>query len=319
MSPRKTAPRTLLLGIDGGGTKTRALITDARFQVLGEGVSGPSNPLRVGYEKAFLAIDEAISQACDAAGIKRSQISAAEIGLAGVRRPVVRQQMSERLEALGLHSFELVTDSDIALFGVTGGNAGMVVIAGTGSICCGINSRKRHFCAGGWGPLAGDEGSGSWIARRALQAVAQASDGRGDKTELSAAACRYFKVNKSDELSAAIYASTMTHEKIAGFCTEVINTAKAGDSIAVEIVRSAGKELGLQAVAAIKNLNMTGDRFNIAYVGGVFAAGELVLGPMSRAIHSVAPGAQLIKPQVLPTVAAVRMAMTHVDSMALAG
>ncbi len=157
-----------LLGVDGGGTKTRAVITDGAFQILGEGVAGPSNPLRVGISNAAMAVREAFAKACVAAGVQAGDIVAAEIGLAGVRREDIRERIKEALLALGIGALEVVTDADIALYGATGGAPGLVIIAGTGSICCGRNARGKHACAGGWGPLAGDEGSGSWIARRAL-------------------------------------------------------------------------------------------------------------------------------------------------------
>src|SRR4051794_27328742 len=185
MSPREQSARKVLLGVDGGGTKTRAVITDSRHGVLGEAIAGPSNPLRVGFEIAFANIKEAAEKACAAAGVEIVDIVSAEIGLAGVRRPDIRKKMYETLADLGIESLEILTDADIALYGATEGRPGMVIIAGTGSICCGINSQNRRAFTGGWGPLAGDEGSGSWIARRALQAVAQASDGRGEATTLS--------------------------------------------------------------------------------------------------------------------------------------
>jgi N-acetylglucosamine kinase-like BadF-type ATPase len=319
MPPRKRVSRTLLLGVDGGATKTRAILTDAEYRILGEGVAGPSNPLRVGYENALAAILAAVDQACEAAGVQRVDISAAEIGLAGVRRPDIRKRMKETLKGLGIGSFELVTDSDIALFGATEGKPGMVLIAGTGSICCGINSHKKHFCSGGWGPIAGDEGSGSWIARRALQAVAQASDGRREPTALTAAACKYFNVTRADELSSAIYAPTMTHGRIAGFCTLVIDAAKEGDAAAIEIVNAAGKELGMAAVAAVRGLGMAREKFQVAFVGGVFAGGDLILKPLTEEIHRVAPGAYLAPSRMSPVSAAVRMAKAHVPRMAMAG
>ena len=318
MVPRKRTARTLLLGVDGGGTKTRAVVTDGEYRILGEGSAGPSNPLRVGFEDALAAIRTAVDHACEAAGVSRSEISTAEIGLAGVRRPEIRKRMRETLSALGVATFGLVTDSDIALFGATEGRPGMVIIAGTGSICCGINSLKKHFCSGGWGPIAGDEGSGSWIARRALQAVAQASDGRGHSTALTEAACEYFKVSRAAELSAAIYAPTMTNGRIAGFCTLVIEAAKSGDSTANEIVKSAGKELGLAAVAAIRGLNMSSETFQVAFVGGVFAAGDLILKPLSEEVYREAPGAFFQPPRMSPVLAAAHMAKAHLSQMAMA-
>jgi N-acetylglucosamine kinase-like BadF-type ATPase len=99
--------------------------------------------------------------------------------------------MRETLAPLGIGEIQVCTDADIALYGATDGAPGLVVIAGTGSICCGINARRKRFCAGGWGPIAGDEGGGAWLARRALRAVAYAFDGRGPKTALTDLACAY--------------------------------------------------------------------------------------------------------------------------------
>src|SRR5213079_2015369 len=195
MLPRRLAPlRKLVVGVDGGGTRTRAVILSGDH-ILGEGTAGPSNPLRVGIANAGAALREAIDKACAAALIHRDDIVAGGIGLAGVRRKDIRTRMREVLiEGLGIKNIELTTDGDIALYGATDGTPGIVVISGTGSICSGVNRQGKHVFAGGWGPVAGDEGSGSWIARRGLQGVAQASDERGPKTALTRAACEYFQV-----------------------------------------------------------------------------------------------------------------------------
>ena len=156
-----------VVGVDGGGSKTRAAVMDSEH-VLGEGLAGPSNPLRVGIATAAAAVRDAVDKACSAASIKRHEIAAVGVGLAGVRREDIRARMREALIAtLAIKQIELVSDGDIALSAATNGQPGIVVIAGTGSICCGINARGKRVCAGGWGPLVGDEGGGSWIARRA--------------------------------------------------------------------------------------------------------------------------------------------------------
>ncbi len=317
-SSRYGAREQLLLGVDGGGTKTRAVIVDSRQQVVGEGISGPSNPLRVGIANAAAAVREAIDKACAAGGRQRGEIVAAEIGLAGVRRGDLRVRVREALTGLGLRSLEVVTDADIALFGATEGGAGVVVIAGTGSICCGSNARGKHFCAGGWGPLVGDEGSGSWIARRALQAVAQASDGRGRTTQLTQTALAYFKAATLDELALNIYAPNMTNDRIAGLCRHVIETAQAGDEVAREIVVAAGRELGTAAAAVIRHLRMCQERFQVAYVGGVFAAGNLVLDSLHEEVARVAPAAFIAPPHLSPAIAAARMAREQLHRLPLA-
>ncbi len=320
LTARRLRSRTAVVGVDGGGSKTHAVIVDANERTMGEGTSGPSNPLRVGIARAAAAVREAIDKACEAAQVRREDILAAQVGLAGARRTELRERVREALGNLGIVDLEVVADADIALYGATNGEPGVVVIAGTGSVCCGVNARGKRNCAGGWGPVAGDEGGGAWIARRALRAIAHASDGRGPKTSLMTAACAYFHVTSPEDLSTAIYAPTMTNERLAGFGKQVIDAAKANDPVAREIVAEAGRELGLAVAAVIRNLKLEPERFQVAYVGGVFAAGgDLVLGPMSERILQIAPLAFVAPPRMSPSLAAARMARERSDLVALAG
>jgi N-acetylglucosamine kinase-like BadF-type ATPase len=298
----------LLLGVDGGGTKTRAVITDARQTILGEGLAGPSNPMRVGIKKAANNVRKAVKEACRRAGVKISQIVAAEFGIAGVRREDVRELMRKELANLGVAEMDVVTDADTALFGATGGRPGLVIIAGTGSICCGVNARGQQDCAGGWGPLAGDEGSGAWIARSALQSVARAADGRGPDTVLSQEACRYFGVRTPEDVMTEIYRPDMTNDQIAGFARHVIEAGHDGDQVARVILAEAGRVLGVAAATVIRKLKMRQESFPVAYVGGVFAAGELVLATLRAELEKTAPNAYLSLPRMNPAVAAARMA-----------
>jgi N-acetylglucosamine kinase-like BadF-type ATPase len=318
LTARRLRARKTVAGVDGGGTSTRAVLMNASDQILGEGAAGPSNPLRVGVASAAAAIREAIDRACVSAQVRKSDIVAAEIGLAGVRRLELRARMEDALRSLEIGEIEVVSDAEIALFGATDGEPGLVVIAGTGSICCGINARGKRVCAGGWGPMAGDEGGGAWIARHALRAIAHAADGRGPETTLTDAACSYFHVSTADDLSTAIYAPTITNERIAGFGKAVIEAAKAKDQVAREIMAEAGAELGIAASAVIRNLKMEGERFQVAYVGGVFAAGELVLESLRNAVRHIAPAAYLAPPRFSPAIAAARMAREHINHVALA-
>jgi N-acetylglucosamine kinase-like BadF-type ATPase len=318
-APKNFAAGAVVLGVDGGGTKTHAVLTDERGRVLGEGLAGPSNPLRVGVSSAAGAVREAFERALAEAGLRRADVAAAQVGLAGVRREDLRERMRETLHALGVSSVTVSTDADIALFGATNGEPGLVIIAGTGSICCGKNARGRRHCAGGWGPVAGDEGSGSWIARRALQAVAKATDGRGPETSLVAACLDYFKVAAAEDLSTAIYAPNMTNERIAGFGRHVLEAAERRDEVARAVVDEAGRELGLAATAVIRRLRMERDEFQVAHVGGVFKAGELVLAPLRETIERAAPRAYLAPPHLPPALAAARMARERLPRLALAG
>jgi N-acetylglucosamine kinase-like BadF-type ATPase len=308
-----------VVGVDGGGTKTEAVIMDAHQRVIGEGLAGPSNPLRVGIAGAVTAVREAIDSACAMAKLRRSDLVAAQIGLAGARRRGFRERHRETLTPRGIGDVEVVTDADIALYGATDGAPGLVVIAGTGSICCGINARRKRSCAGGWGPVAGDEGGGAWLARRALRAIAYAFDGRGPKTLLTELAVAYFHVTSADDLTTAIYAPTITNERLAGFGRDVVDAAKRRDQVASQIVADGGAELGRAAVAVIRQLQMERERFQVAYVGGVFrAAGDLMLDPLRAEVRRIAARAYFEPPHFAPAVAAARMARERVNHIALA-
>jgi N-acetylglucosamine kinase-like BadF-type ATPase len=278
--------------------------------VVATGEDGPANPLRVGVENAVANIAAAIDKACDAHGLSRGDIVAATLGLAGVRRRDIRERVRESFAMrFRLRKIDVTTDADIALYGTTLGKAGLAVIAGTGSICIGINDRGEKFIAGGWGPIAGDEGGGRGIAGEALHAVAKASDGRGPQTKLSERAADYFRASSPENLIGAIYAPRMDNSRIAGFAKSVVETALDGDKIAREIIRDAGRELGTAAVAVLKKLGLQKQKVPIGCVGGVFNAGKLITKPMNEIIAKAAPKAYLTKPQMPPSNAAALLAM----------
>jgi N-acetylglucosamine kinase-like BadF-type ATPase len=125
-------------------------------------------------------------------------------------------------------------------------------------------------------------------------------------------------VGIADDLSTAIYAPTITNERIAGFARDVIETAASGDTVARSIITAAGKELGRTTVAVIRKLHMENDRFQVAYVGGIFSAGELIIAPLREEIELVAKKAFIAPPSSSPTIAAARMARALVSELALA-
>ena len=302
----------LYLGVDGGGTKTHIVILNEAKEFVCEGFAGASNPLRVGIETAVTNIVKAINAACDSANQSRGDIVSATLGLAGVRRSDLRQRIREGIyKQLHIRKIEVITDAEIALYGSTLGKAGLVVIAGTGSVCIGQNDKGENFSAGGWGPLAGDEGGGAGIARSALHAIAKASDGRGKPTILSDLAIDYFRAAHIEDLVVAIYAPQIDNAKIAGFARFVVEAAKEGDEVAIELVSQAGHELGSAANAVIKKLKIESRKFPISHVGSIFKAGELLTNPFLETVHKIAPKAYFIEPKLAPAIAAAQMAIKN--------
>ena len=309
---RKQSLDQLYLGVDGGGTKTHVAFMNALYEVIAEGSAGPSNPLRVGVETAVSNIGKAIEMATDAGNVSSADVSTATLGLAGVRRKDLRERVRDSfIKRIQIRNTTVVTDAEIALYGTTLGKAGLVVIAGTGSICLGKNDVGETAIAGGWGPLAGDEGGGIGIAEQALHQIAKASDGRGIPTSLSQRAAEYFRASGPENLIVAIYSPQMDNSRIAGFARYVVDEAREGDPVAETIIREAGIELGVAACAVIERLRLSKRKVPIGCVGSIFQAGEILTIPMLNTVNSVAPKAFLTEPQYSPAHAAALMSLTN--------
>lgn len=179
-------PIEYLIGIDGGGTSTRARLTDARGAALGEGQAGPS-ALRRGAAAAWAEIDAAIASAFRAAGIGRADPAqcALGLGLAGAGVPALERAFLAAAPAYA--RLVLRNDALAAVLGAHGGTPGAVLIGGTGSVLAALDAQGRFRLAGGWGFPAGDEGSGAWIGCLALRHVQHALEGRARSGALAAA------------------------------------------------------------------------------------------------------------------------------------
>jgi N-acetylglucosamine kinase-like BadF-type ATPase len=301
--------QSYFLGIDGGGTRTRAVIADSSLNRLGEAASGASNPLRAGLGEAVSHIRSAVNEACLQAGIDRGQITAACVALGGIGHPIHFHIMKKALDrALGIQHLQLVTDADAALAGALDGQAGVVIIAGTGSIAMGMNPEGEQARSGGWGPTLGDEGSGYDIARRALKAVAASFDGRSPQTLLTSIICDRLGISDPADLPGVIYNSDEERVEIASLAESVALAAGQGDEVAREILAEAGRELGALVVSVIEKLRMQHQQFRVACVGSVFNAGEAVIAPLRDAVLKVAPCAEVGEPLYPPTVGALKIA-----------
>jgi N-acetylglucosamine kinase-like BadF-type ATPase len=303
------------LGIDGGGTKTQAVVMSSSRQVLGEGTAGASNPLRVGIDQAMENIITAAAEAVEDAGLRIDKVASAVVALAGISHPIHFHAVKQALDrALGVKDLELVTDAEAALVGALDGQPGVVIIAGTGSIALGVNRAGEMVRSGGWGPELSDEGSGYDIARRALRAVAAEFDGRSPSTRLSDLILRRLGVETAADLPGVIYSSNRDPVEIASLAELVSEAAESGDEVAGSILSAAGTELGHLAVSVIERLRMASCAFRIALVGSVFKAGEPLISALKARVLGIAPNAEFGQPLFPPTVGAARLAQSLADA-----
>lgn len=298
------------IGVDGGASKTAAIVVDEHGKQVGAGLAGGSNHLRVGIEEATRNVERAVSIALREAHIAMNDVEYAYCGIAGADHPIHRQRVVDSLRVFFPRgNFIVDTDARIALTGAIGFGAGIVVISGTGSVAFGRNAAGEEARAGGWGPTLGDEGSGFWIAREGLSAIVRAHDGRGFATAMTDLLCQEYEMCSPDELPRFVYATTTHVDDIARYGKLVIEAAQGGDTVASDILSRAGSELAHCVLAIARKLHMTDTAFPVAYVGGAFHAGELLLNPMRLRLQRDAPGATLQPPQLPPVEGAAMMAM----------
>jgi glucosamine kinase len=186
-SPRPPLPHAI--GIDGGGSGTRARVVDAQGLTLGQGEAGPS-ALGQGIEQAWAHVQQAIARAFAAAGlaVPAPARCALGLGLAGAHSPARRDAFLAMAPAYG--HLQLDTDAGTALRGAHGGAPGAIVAAGTGSVGEALRRNGQRVSVGGWGFGIGDEGSGAWLGQAAMRVAHHALDGRAATGALARAVWR---------------------------------------------------------------------------------------------------------------------------------
>lgn len=284
------------LGIDGGGTRTTAWVSDARGKVLARSEAGPSNPFKVGFEAAqrelLRAARAALSQARSAAATggrhRGLELEAVCAGLAGVDRPQAHRRLSAWLRgAIPARHHLLTVDAAIALGAAVGKAPGIIVISGTGSIAYGRDERGNVRRAGGWGIPFDDLGSGYDLGRRAVASALQDFDGRGRPTCLTGDLCRALGLEQIIE----VVPLHLSQTQIAALFPLVLEAARKQDKVARELCSRAGIELANLARAAICGFGWQRRAPTVVCAGGVFRSSAIIRRAFSRHVRALAPRA----------------------------
>jgi glucosamine kinase len=254
------------LAIDGGGTKTTCLVADDA-RVLGRAISGPSNIVRVGEAAARKSIHAAIQAACEQAGVTPQGIERVCVGAAGSGRETVRQAILGIVAELVPGHAQVVADMEIALEAGVCGGAGVVVIAGTGSVAYGRNPQGETARAGGWGWAVSDEGSAHWIGRRAVSAALRAAD-HGHEAALLRAIMNCWHIDTIAQFVET--ANSVPPPDFAQLFPEVVSACRQGDVLARVILADAASELAELAGIVIGRLWPTEAPVRVVLCGGVF-------------------------------------------------
>lgn len=260
--------RETLLALDAGGTKTDLLWAERNGTVLahvqGEGMNIAATPPD--------AWQQTLQRLFRQAGVTPERVQVVCAGVAGYTLPDRRAQFQTLLQQL-LPQAQVIVQADyaIALEGATGGEPGVLVIAGTGAIVCGRDAEGRLMRAGGWGYLLDDEGSGFWIAREAVRAALAAHEGWGRPTQLSEMVAEALGSAAPGEWLSRVYHSPTPQSLLAGWAPLVSRAAEQGDALAQSILIEAAQHLAERVVHLQAHLALP-EGYPVCIVGGVWKA-----------------------------------------------
>lgn len=299
----------ITIGIDGGGTKTRAAALDAQGNVLAESVSGSLNHYVAG-------MDAAVGHLRDA--VRALDVCPSDIAAAGIGNPALddlsdddsRDEFLDRVRRAGIFPAHtrLFMKSDVymALYGHTRGAPGVLIVAGTGSMGVALDAQGRISVAGGWGVPSEDPGSGYWIAASALRAVFDASDGIAPPTALTAAALSHFGVSSPRDLIGILNAPDMRRDTIAGFASAV---TALDDPAALAIAERAGVRLAACAAALLERIRIPDAPVGI--FGGILTHAAPVRRAFGDALRATHPASPVGIPAFPPEIGAAHYAADH--------
>ncbi|MCO5208762.1 MAG: hypothetical protein M9936_03645 [Caldilinea sp.] len=296
------------LGIDIGGTKSHALLTDAGGNAVGFAEAGPGNHEDVGYAGLIAVLTELVDGIERSTGIARTQIAGAGFGVAGYDWPSERAPTLEAIAALGLTCpVDAVNDTIIGLLAGAEQGWGVALVAGTSNNCRGWDRRHREGRVLGNGPWFGEHGGAAELVMRAVRDVSLAWTQRGPQTRLTEAFVEYVGAVDAADLLEGL--SQETYALNADAARLVVQVAQEGDEVAQAAVRWTAQELGSLAVGVIRQLALQAEHFDLVLVGSFYNVGPLLMEPLRATILAEAPHARLVRLAAPPVAGAVLLGM----------
>lgn len=296
---------TNFLGIDGGGTKTEFLLIDAAGRVLARHQGGSAYYLEIGFERLTALLQEGVREVLRSSGVSAP-------GFAYFGLPAYGEDSSQlgRLEATAAAALadaphRCGNDMICAWAGALGGEDGINIVAGTGSIAYGEYA-GRQARGGGWGELFSDEGSAYWVAREGLNLFSRMSDGRAAKGALHALLRQHFKLSNDLDICAAVYGeASAARSSIAQLAPLVSEAAARGDLAARAIFERGARELAAIVAATRATLVMPREvLLPVSCSGSLFKLSDLLLEPFKQALADAPEAYRFVSPRLSPAAGA---------------
>lgn len=291
--PSTYQDRDLYLLVDGGKSKTEAVIIDSNgFEIaksLGPGLEiiGSVN----GYERVINSLRATFDQLPE-----KGRFAGVAFGLNGAQAPSESADLAAKAISSLVKSDRFTIASDVVMnyLGAIGNQPGIVVAAGTGAVVMAISRQGIPYRIDGDGPLIADRGSGFDIGRQGLKIAAMVDDGLPGSTALHRAMIQRFGTLENTVNS--VYGAVSPIELVASFSRSVAEAAKEGDEISIEILRCAAQDLALNVQAAARRSKLEGGPICYSTAGGIFNIGPLIEKPFHDFVGQFLPEAQYQEP-----------------------
>ncbi|WP_251550438.1 N-acetylglucosamine kinase [Neobacillus muris] len=276
-----------ILAIDGGGTCCRGALCDDDGRILAYAEEGPVNYQNIGIAQTNQNLTKLLQALLNQIGAAALEVERAIVGMAGIDTgqdyQAVKKILLDSFDQSGIRVDQLYLENDanMTLRGLADDEPGVLVIAGTGSICCGMNGEGRSIRVGGWGHLIGDEGSGYRISLAAIQHIFRTIDGQEEPSGIMDAVLSHLKLRTIQDLMNWVYKANSSINEMASLAPVIFDLADQGDTKAMEILSNASADLAHACRTAIKKLGLSEKPFMLILGGGIlqyhpFVAGRLI-------------------------------------------
>ena len=304
-----------VLGVDGGASKTHALVLEETGKVLGFGMGGSSNHQVAGIQAAMGEVERAVNQAMNQADLQSHEIEVGCFCLAGADLKEDYAMLQDSVEAFSFTQSVMVKNDTIAALrsGLTQ-SWGVVVICGTGFNAAGIARDGKEIILPGLGTISGDWGGGYELSQEMIRLVMRAWDGRGKPTLLTDLVLEGFSVSSIEDLLSKLYHQKIGYQRQLELVPLLFEAAEADDGPARDLIIQLGLEVGVTANTLIRRLSLENEAVEVVLAGSVFKGkGALLLETISRAVLDIAPKAKLIRPRFEPVVGAALLALERIN------
>ena len=301
---------TAVLGIDGGGTRTRAVLATPDGDVVGSAIGGSVNPRHHSPDVVRDRLSDLVAAAVGASGLA---VESAFLSLGGISTPAdasAVEALAARVPALARARVTVENDAVAALTGGLSGRPGMVLIAGTGSACMGRSAQGERYWCGGWEFLADDAGSAYWMAVEAIRAAVRVEDGRLPASALRDLVFGRWAPGDARGLAERLSRPDLDRAAIAALAPGVIALAGT-DALARTIVDRAADELALLVAVTARRLFAEGPS-EVIFTGGLALSGPPFTPLLVRRIEA-ARGVCVVEPELPPALGAVIEAARRVS------